>query len=160
MQGDQERCLAAGMDDYVAKPITADELATAIARRLDHGANLDFTTGALPVDLSVTLRAVDDDPALLRELVHLFLQDYPNHMATLREAIQRGDADHMTRVAHHFKGAIGIIGGTVASTLVSALELMGGAGALVEASRVLPQLERELSRIATFYTDHGWSVLT
>jgi signal transduction histidine kinase len=160
MKGDQERCLAAGMDDYVAKPITADDLATAIARRLGHGAGPDLPAGAPPVDLPAALRAVDGDPGLLRELVHLFLQDYPNHMATLREAIRTGDADPVIRTAHHLKGAISIIGATVASTLVSELVLMGDAGALEEAGRVLPPLEREVARIAAFYTDHSWAVLS
>ncbi len=78
MKGDQEHCLAAGMDDYVAKPITAHDLATVIARWFDHGAEPAPTAGAQPVDLAAALRAVDGDSTLLGELVHLFPQEYPH----------------------------------------------------------------------------------
>jgi signal transduction histidine kinase/HPt (histidine-containing phosphotransfer) domain-containing protein len=160
MQGDQERCLAAGMDGYVAKPIKAEDLSTAIARLLDHGSGPDLPAGAPPVDLSAAMRAVEDDQALLRELVHLFFQDYLSRMAALREAIRSGDAGHVAHAAHHLKGALGIIGATVASTLASALELMGCAGELEEAFHMLQQLEREVARIATFYAERGWEALT
>jgi HPt (histidine-containing phosphotransfer) domain-containing protein len=139
--------------------MTAADLSSAIARRLDPGVEPDLPAGAPPVDLNAALRAVGGDPALLRELVHLFLQDYPSHMTALQEALRRGDAEPVIRTAHSLQGALSIIGGPLAATLASELERMGGAGALEDACRVLPPLERELAGIATFYTDHGWAAL-
>jgi signal transduction histidine kinase/HPt (histidine-containing phosphotransfer) domain-containing protein len=160
MKGDHERCLAAGMDGYVAKPIKAEYLATVIARFLGHGSGPDLPAGAPPVDLSAAMRAVEDDQALLRELVHLFLQDYPSRMAVLREAIRSGDAGNVAHAAHHLKGALGVVGAPVAATLASELELMGCAGELEEAFHMLQQLEREVARIATFYAEPGREALT
>jgi len=98
---------------------------------------------------------VGGNPTLLRELVHLFSQDYPSHLTVLQEALQRGEADPVIRTAHALQGAIST-SGTLAATLISALARMGGAGALEDTSCVLPPLERELAGIASFYTDHGW----
>ena len=60
----------------------------------------------------------------------------------------------MIRTAHSLNGAISTISGTLAAALASELALMGGAGALENASCVLPPLERELAGITTFYTNH------
>jgi CheY-like chemotaxis protein len=160
MEGDQEDCLAAGMDDYLAKPMTADDLTAVITRQLGHRAGPDLPAGAPPVDLAAALQAVEDDSTLLRELVHLFLQGYPSQLTALREAMRGGDAGHLACAAHYLKGPLEIIGATSAAMLVSELERRGGAAEADEASRVLQQLEREVGRIATFYTDRGWAALT
>jgi hypothetical protein len=107
------------------------------------------------VDLTAALNAGGGNPTLLRELVHLLLQDYPSHLTALQEALRRGEADPVIRTAHALQGAIHT-SGTLAATLISALARMGGAGALEDASCVLPPLERELAGIATFYTNRGW----
>jgi hypothetical protein len=99
---------------------------------------------------------VNGDPALRRELVHLLLQDYPGHLTTLREALRRGEADPVIRTTHALQGAMRP-SDTLAATLISALARMDGAGALEDASCVLPPLERELAGITTFYTNHKWA---
>jgi hypothetical protein len=92
---------------------------------------------------------VGGNPTLLRELVHLFLHDYPSHLTTLQDALRRGETDPVMRTAHSLQGAIST-SSTLAATLISALARMGGAGVLEDASCVLPPLERELAGINTF----------
>jgi HPt (histidine-containing phosphotransfer) domain-containing protein len=111
MQGDRDRCLAAGMDGYVAKPIRRQELDTEInqvlngARRsvADAGA---ATPGSAPEKIR---RRFTDDEELFRQLAEIFLQDYPERLAELRDALEREDAPAVARAAHTLKGAVGVL---------------------------------------------------
>ncbi len=112
MKGDRERCLAAGMDDYVSKPIRAQQLFDALERVLlraknaggantaQSGANNaqsgDNTAPAgtcQAVDFSAALEALEGDRHLLGEIVQTFLSECPQMLAEIQEAIDKGDAD-------------------------------------------------------------------
>jgi CheY-like chemotaxis protein/HPt (histidine-containing phosphotransfer) domain-containing protein len=156
MKGDAERCLAAGMDDYLAKPMTADELSAVIDRVLTGEAARHRSVGVAPVDLTVALGVVEGDLALLGELVEVFLQDAAGRLPELRAAICTGDPKQTERHAHSLKGAAGNLGAKTAFALTSDLETMGREGRLADASSILDHLESELERIAAFFATPGW----
>jgi CheY-like chemotaxis protein len=107
IKGDRERCLDAGMDEYVSKPIDSDKLFDAIE-------SLTRKTGKLKpeVDGSLTktnkqlLSAFDGDWRFLNEVIDIFLSDYPRLMSDLRRASLEGDSDLLMRSAHSLKGML------------------------------------------------------
>jgi two-component system sensor histidine kinase/response regulator len=157
MQGDRERCLAAGMDDYVAKPMKAAEFYAAIDRLLHARSDLNLPAVEPPIDLPAALSIVDGDQDLLLDLIVTFLEDYPRSIAELHEAITTGDALRMGQLAHSIKGAVASFAAHTAQALAYDLECRGRQGELENASAVLQQLEHELERIAVFATEHDWA---
>jgi signal transduction histidine kinase/DNA-binding response OmpR family regulator/HPt (histidine-containing phosphotransfer) domain-containing protein len=147
MKGDQEQCLAAGMDGYVSKPLKHDDVDAVLFQVLGSRSVLIPPPDEPPIDLVSALSAVDGDRALLREVIEVFRQDYPGRVEELRGAIAHGAAQPMARAAHSLKGALGIFGRTVAYDLAYKLETLGRAGHLVGAPAVLQMLEQELVRI-------------
>jgi two-component system sensor histidine kinase/response regulator len=156
MKGDAERCLAAGMDDYLSKPIKADELYATIAKALSHEPIPTPPTTEPPIDLPTLLTIVDGEKDLLIELGEIFRQDYPQQVAALHEAMRHGDAQHLERVAHSLKGALATIGATTARSLAHELEIMGQSGQLEGSRSTLHKLEGELDRLAAFFDEPGW----
>jgi signal transduction histidine kinase/DNA-binding response OmpR family regulator len=155
MQGDRERCLAAGMDGYVSKPIKLDDLDAAMKQVLD-GRSATITPMEEPsFDLDVALNFVDGDRALLGEIVTLYHNDYPGWVEELRAAVRAGEAQWTERGAHSLKGAVKIFGATAAYNLASELETCGRAGDLTGAATILPMLERELERLNKAFADTG-----
>jgi two-component system, sensor histidine kinase and response regulator len=148
MKGDQEECLAAGMDGYVSKPLKRDNLDAVLMQVLGSRSVLIPPPDEPPIDLVSALSAVDGDRALLREVIEVFCQDYPARVEELRGAITHGAAQPMARAAHSLKGALGIFGHTVAYDLASELETLGRAGHLEGAAAVVQMLEQELVRIS------------
>jgi len=156
MKGDAERCLAAGMDGYLSKPIMADELYATIAKTLSHGPIPTPPTTEPPIDLPTLLTIIDGEKDLLIELGEIFRQDYPQQVAALHEAVHHGDAHRLERVAHSLKGALATIGATTARSLAHELEVMGQSGQLEGSQSTLHKLEGELDRLAAFFDEPGW----
>jgi CheY-like chemotaxis protein/HPt (histidine-containing phosphotransfer) domain-containing protein len=152
MQSDQERCLSAGMDGYVSKPIRADELLAVIEGLLpatapeEVGGAMDQHVAAV-FDRTAALSHVDGDIALLREMVELFLADYPQQMAKLEEAIARDDSQTLMRAAHSLKGMVGIFAAKATYEAALRLEIMGQNGELVHARTAFAALADEMTRL-------------
>lgn len=112
MKGDRERCLEAAMDGYASKPIRIKELQDVIDQ-LTQSAQSTHIAGTTPdfetdvIDEAMLLAGIDGNKQLLRELVRLFLADYPQHLADIKGAINRGDAGAVARAEHALKGSAG-----------------------------------------------------
>jgi signal transduction histidine kinase/CheY-like chemotaxis protein/HPt (histidine-containing phosphotransfer) domain-containing protein len=156
MRGDRERCLAAGMDGYVTKPLKAADLAAAIAQLQPTAAPPPTPASTPPVDVSAALRSVEGDQGLLEDLFVAFQQDYPKQLAEIEDALGTGDATRTAQIAHSLKGAVGYFGTQRASALAAHLEALGRRAELEGAAAVVQELEQELARISAFVAETGW----
>ena len=107
VKGDRERCLEAGMDEYVSKPIDTDKLFEAI-EKLTHTPGIAKSVAADPVTVDNTslLKAFDGDWNFLKEVVEVFIEDYPRLLDNLRRSFNEGDCDTFMRSAHSLKGML------------------------------------------------------
>jgi HPt (histidine-containing phosphotransfer) domain-containing protein len=156
MKGDREKCLAAGMDDYIAKPLKTAELYAAIARLPARHPVPHATSGEPPVHLATALSNVDGDQAILTEVVETFLEDYPKQLLELRQAISTREAQHAERTAHGLKSVAGLLGARQACSLAYELEMLGRGDQLETAAPVLQQLEQALAQVTAFFARSPW----
>ena len=152
-QEDQDRCLEAGMDGCLSKPVRADELLAVVEGMLFATASpavgelIDRPSEAV-FDRSAALSYVDGDIGLLREMAELFLADYPQQMAKIQAAIANGDSQALMRGAHSLKGVVATFAAKATSEAALRLEMMGENGDLLAAREVYAVLEAEISRLA------------
>jgi CheY-like chemotaxis protein len=147
MQGDRETCLAAGMDDYLSKPIHADELAAVLARCAPRAAVPEIQDGDVD-DLALEhLEEATGDPAFVAELVDTFLRDAPALLTSLRSAQQMGQAHELRRTAHTLKSNARTFGAAPLADLCQALESMAKAGGIDEAAQLVAQIEDSYARV-------------
>jgi PAS domain S-box-containing protein len=130
LKGDRERCLAAGMDAYVSKPLRPQELFDVLGGLLPavaEGGPSPAEPEAPPVafDLTAALERVDGDLDLMKELAGLFLGECPQRMAEIRQAISCRDGPGLQRAAHYFKGSVGNFGAHRAYEAAGRLERDG-----------------------------------
>jgi CheY-like chemotaxis protein/HPt (histidine-containing phosphotransfer) domain-containing protein len=149
MTGDRERCLAAGMDDYLTKPIRRDQLVAILARFAGASvpAEAEAEKAGPAIDEAAVLAYVGGDRELLGELLGIFLEDSPGQLQALREAVAGGDAAALMRAAHTLSGNLRVLGAPTAVALVGQLEALGRDGHLESAAALLARFESELERV-------------
>ncbi len=152
MTGDRERCLEAGMDRYIAKPIRARELLEAIDSLAPPvptptPPSAEEPSAAGVVDWGVALQRVGGDHELLRELVAVYLDEYPRWLTELHGVVARQEAIGLQRLAHTIKGCMGQFGAEAAFSAAQRLEMMGREGRLAGAEEACAVLEMELERV-------------
>jgi GAF domain-containing protein/CheY-like chemotaxis protein/HPt (histidine-containing phosphotransfer) domain-containing protein len=153
MHGDREGFLAAGMNDYVAKPIRPQELVTAI-RRAPSRPGLEASAdgnGARPaVDVAVLDRLAESmggDDAFVAELIEQFVTDSPALVAAAREGLEAGNAEEVRRAAHTLKSNAATFGANELADRSRSLEIAAKAGELVGGEVSLDAVAEELDRV-------------
>ena len=150
MQGDEERCLAAGMDGYVTKPIQPAVLAAAVERWLPPESLPATKPASAPVDLVAARRLAGGDEELRAEVAAAFMEGCRQYQVELREAAQAGDCARIGRIAHTLKGAAGAVGAATAQGLAAELEGLSRGGYDDRVATLSGELEHELDRAKEF----------
>jgi CheY-like chemotaxis protein len=146
MQGDRERCLEAGMDDYVPKPVRLEDLDAALRRWLPgpDTAILATNPGLLARLEQLNRPGVDGE---VSKLIGMFLEDASHRLNLLHQAATRQDGENLLAVAHALRGAAGHFGLTELVGLCERLEELARAGALDGAPDVVSDLDKAYSRV-------------
>jgi len=164
MQGDREKCLAAGMDDYLAKPIRPADVRQVIERWNPQNGTTHLAKAALaakaaaspppaaepPVDMDRLDSLVDGDTNGLRELIELYLKQTTQQLAQLEAAARAQNADEVRRVAHSCAGASATLGMTRLVPLLRDLEKQGASGTLTNAAQLCENAAHEFKLIQNF----------
>jgi CheY-like chemotaxis protein/HPt (histidine-containing phosphotransfer) domain-containing protein len=177
MQGDAEKCFAAGMNDYLRKPIGLPDLRAALERwqppvqvdRFSPFGN-DWVSDAevvargisgapiereeTPVDIECLTEATGNDPEQLRQLIELYLRNSRELMKDLEAAIQTGTSGEIETLAHKYVGASASCGMTAILGSLRELEQMGRSNELGGAAKSYACANEQLNRIRQFLTDY------
>ena len=129
IKGDRERCLEAGMDEYVSKPIDSDKLFDAIEKLTGDPDTPDKKEDAsAAIDTAMLLKAFDGDWNFFKEVVDVFLDDYPKLIDDLHRAYKETDSNTLMRAAHSLKGMLKNFQAEPASEVAFKLETQGKVG--------------------------------
>jgi PAS domain S-box-containing protein len=153
MEGDREKCLEAGMDDFITKPVRIEELAAVLKRNTP----VAPSPGTAPQVKSpvrhqtVNAKALDrlrelrtpNHPDPLVEIVGLFIVQTPDLLRALGGAIEQQDSESLRRTAHTLKGSCANLGAEQMATLCRDLELAAKRGTLSSARALITQIEQE-----------------
>jgi signal transduction histidine kinase/DNA-binding response OmpR family regulator len=149
MSGDRDRCLAAGMDGYLSKPINQPMLLKVV----EQGGNGEQPPARAAIDQPALLARVGGDLELMHEVIRLFMEDCPMRLSTIHAAILSGDAEALRNGAHALRGAAGTLsaGGVVDAALV--LERLGAENRLGPAEAAWKTLNAEAAHLAAALQD-------
>jgi CheY-like chemotaxis protein len=155
-ESDRLRCLESGMDDYITKPVHVPQLMKIVESVVSGGnsMNPDAVSSEPSVeaqlqqlDESLALSRVGGDIELLKEVVELFLDDYPSTFEKIRAAVASRDATSLEHHAHSLKGSVSTFGANRAFEAAFTLEKQGRSGDLSDAPEGLLQLEQALEAL-------------
>jgi PAS domain S-box-containing protein len=155
MKGDDDKCKAAGMDDYLTKPLDRAKLTECLERHLGKiaaGAQESGDVGAdgatinAPVDWKEFMKSMDGDESLARELVDLFIQSGDESLAAIVDALGMHDLAAVSEQAHSLKGASANLRATATATVAAKLEAAARSGDAPQVDTLTSALKTEVTR--------------
>jgi len=160
MKGDKERCLEAGMDAYITKPVSSAGIEEMIAGIFiaEHKTHVlvpiaEPRRSSSAWDPAKALEKVDGDEPLLRELIQIFLEEIPQQLANLQQAIETSDFDKVERTAHRLNGELRCLGLTDAADNAREIERLGEEHAIQPAAKLFSNFKDQLYTIASAMRD-------
>ena len=173
LKGDREKCLDAGMDDYISKPVKVEDIVEKIARWTGPGAIIAidrFIDGAgdppagqrdssTAMDLDDAMQRVLGDVDFLRELINEFVIKLSLHAENIRRAVDKGAADELEAVAHRLCGSAGNLGAGPLAACARRLETIGKGGTVSGAAGELDALQFEIRRFCAVADTIDWDRL-
>jgi two-component system, sensor histidine kinase and response regulator len=146
MKGDRERCLQAGMDGYITKPVRFSDIEQTLSGLAKTPPKTVKTSSeAAPWNKTEALDRIGGDEELLQELCQIFLDESPKLLQKLRQAVTDGDSEGVMRAAHSLKGESSYLGASATSQAARQLEEMGRSKDLSRAGETVAVLEREVA---------------
>ncbi len=140
MPGDREKCLAAGMDDYISKPIRIEELRQALSRCKSH-------SESIAVDPQIFRELQKIAGKRLHEIVGGYLEDAPLYLSEMKTAIEGTSRENLRQAAHALRSPTGSLGATHLFNLCEEMETIARQGTIEEAKEKMLWLEMEYDRV-------------
>jgi signal transduction histidine kinase/DNA-binding response OmpR family regulator/HPt (histidine-containing phosphotransfer) domain-containing protein/HAMP domain-containing protein len=173
MKGDRERCLEAGMDDYISKPIEPQQLVKKIETWVDidnkggpsterdagqHSGPPPKSHDSPPIDLDKAVERAMGDRVFLERMLQEFLTQVPAQIQALRTALKQGDGETVERRAHTLKGAAANLSANQVAAAALRLEQVGREGNLSAGKEALAELKDEVTRLKAYAGQPGWKM--
>jgi signal transduction histidine kinase/DNA-binding response OmpR family regulator len=156
MKGDEEKCRAAGMDEYLSKPIDRIKLDACLQGLLPSTSSTGMTlaiqqpsgtfdSAKHPVDWQALLASIEGDDAFMRDLIDAFITTGDQELAAIASALRTGDADTLRKSAHTLKGASANMRAAAATAAAAELESAAGSGVSTQTATLVDKLAAEIA---------------